>query len=763
MQGHRFMLAAMVGTMLTTLWWVQVPTLAMAHAVPEAFTPRPHAILDIVPPALHLRFKEPVVPSFSHITVRLQTGKTIYAGEGQAVDPTNKELAVRLPAMGQGVYIVSWSVLSAVDGHATRGSFSFSVGVKAIPDSVTVSTQVSVLSVVARWLSLTGTALMFGLFAFRLFIWNPIFMGAELPSEAEALDRNQARLSLRLGWIGLLVFVAGLLCMFIDQARAYGLLQGSNVLTWLETRFGDRWLLRLVLAVSGGVTLTMLQRGLRHGRHALRGWEWWAGLVVSAAFALTMSLISHSAAISQYPGRALVVDLAHLLTAGMWGGGLLCLALSLRQARHLPMQTRAWFFWHLVLHFSAGAAAAVGVLLLSGGYLAWQHVGGWMQLIGTAYGLTLLVKIGLALPALGLAAINMLVMKPRLRASLQPTDASAAAVLRRFGRLVWCEATLIFLVLLAAAVLTDIQQGQDAPLWGETSGKAALAATVDDLTVALTITPARVGQNRFDVSLTDVNGAPVTEVRDVALRYVFRGPSIAPATDRGTSQGNGHYILEGNYISMTGTWEVEVAIRRAQRFDTFALYRLEAEPDGRIRSYTPRKPVVQQLAHWLTWLGHGVTGAFLMLFAGTWGYLATRAARRPWQVVPYLFLATLAFGFGVYNLITFLARDVTPMKFYTNPLQADATSIAMGQRVYRTHCLSCHGPTGLGDGHLARKLRQPPAAFTVRLTPTHSDGDLFYWIQHGMAGTAMPAFAEYVSQEDTWHVINYMHQFRGQR
>jgi len=27
----------------------------------------------------------------------------------------------------------------------------------------------------------------------------------------------------------------------------------------------------------------------------------------------------------------------------------------------------------------------------------------------------------------------------------------------------------------------------------------------------------------------------------------------------------------------------------------------------------------------------------------------------------------------------------------------------------------------------------------------------------------MPAFTEYVSQEDTWHVINYMQQFRGQR
>jgi mono/diheme cytochrome c family protein len=129
----------------------------------------------------------------------------------------------------------------------------------------------------------------------------------------------------------------------------------------------------------------------------------------------------------------------------------------------------------------------------------------------------------------------------------------------------------------------------------------------------------------------------------------------------------------------------------------------------------------------------------------------------------YLLMAILAGGFGIYHLISFLTKDYTPMKFRANPMQADVTSIAIGERVYQAHCLSCHGPMGLGNGPLARKLRRPPSAFMVSLATSHTDGDLFYWIQYGKAGTAMPAFTEYVSLEDTWHVINYLQRFRGDR
>jgi mono/diheme cytochrome c family protein len=132
-----------------------------------------------------------------------------------------------------------------------------------------------------------------------------------------------------------------------------------------------------------------------------------------------------------------------------------------------------------------------------------------------------------------------------------------------------------------------------------------------------------------------------------------------------------------------------------------------------------------QLAQWLTWLGGGVTGAGLVLFAGIWGFLATRAVYRPWHIIPYLLIAILSGGFGLSHLRTFFARDFTPLKFCPNPIPANAASIAMGERLYRTHCL--------------------------------------YWIQHGMVGTSMPAYKAHLSQEETWHVINYVRQFRSDR
>jgi mono/diheme cytochrome c family protein len=44
------------------------------------------------------------------------------------------------------------------------------------------------------------------------------------------------------------------------------------------------------------------------------------------------------------------------------------------------------------------------------------------------------------------------------------------------------------------------------------------------------------------------------------------------------------------------------------------------------------------------------------------------------------------------------------------PVQQDA--VRTGQQLYRTHCASCHGPTGRGDGPLAEFLTVRPANLT---------------------------------------------------
>ncbi|MGH7267293.1 MAG: CopD family protein, partial [Candidatus Rokuibacteriota bacterium] len=104
--------------------------------------------------------------------------------------------------------------------------------------------------------------------------------------------------------------------------------------------------------------------------------------------------------------------------------------------------------------FSALGLACVLVLLVSGLYNTWEQVGTVAALVGTPYGRWLLLKLGLLLPLVGLAAVNRLVVKPRLTRAVGAGDPAAAApLMRRLHRQVVAEAVLGCAILGAVAVL----------------------------------------------------------------------------------------------------------------------------------------------------------------------------------------------------------------------------------------------------------------------------------------------------------------------
>jgi putative copper resistance protein D len=45
----------------------------------------------------------------------------------------------------------------------------------------------------------------------------------------------------------------------------------------------------------------------------------------------------------------------------------------------------------------------------------------------------------------------------------------------------------------------------------------------------------------------------------------------------------------------------------------------------------------------------------------------------------------------------------------------------------------------------------------------HTDGDLFWWLTHGIAGTAMPSWREQLSEPERWKVIHYIRSLRHGR
>jgi len=79
-------------------------------------------------------------------------------------------------------------------------------------------------------------------------------------------------------------------------------------------------------------------------------------------------------------------------------------------------------------------------------------------------------------------------------------------------------------------------------------------------------------------------------------------------------------------------------------------------------------------------------------------------------------------------------------------------------------CLMCHGPSGRGNGPLAPSLKDSHG-FPIRprnLTKGwtfrggHRPQDIFLRIRTGLAGTPMPSFANTLSPEETWHLVNFI-------
>jgi len=63
-----------------------------------------------------------------------------------------------------------------------------------------------------------------------------------------------------------------------------------------------------------------------------------------------------------------------------------------------------------------------------------------------------------------------------------------------------------------------------------------------------------------------------------------------------------------------------------------------------------------------------------------------------------------------------------------------------------------------GDGPQAAGLDPPPADLVTHV-PLHPDGVLFSYIQNGIPGTAMPSLGDKLTNEEIWHIVNYIRTF----
>jgi cytochrome c5 len=95
-------------------------------------------------------------------------------------------------------------------------------------------------------------------------------------------------------------------------------------------------------------------------------------------------------------------------------------------------------------------------------------------------------------------------------------------------------------------------------------------------------------------------------------------------------------------------------------------------------------------------------------------------------------------------------------KSLSNPIMRTEGSIAIGKKKYDTFCSMCHGATGKGGENVTRGFDVDPSSLVTDIVKKRSDGELFWATSNGVNGTTMLSWNHILSDEEIWHIVNYM-------
>jgi putative copper resistance protein D len=189
---------------------------------------------------------------------------------------------------------------------------------------------------------------------------------------------------------------------------------------------------------------------LMPARTALWSFSTLLGGVILAAFAWT----GHGAAEDGTAGLIHAAnDVLHLIAAGVWLGALVAL-IGLTRSITCTEPSDLWMLHRSLTLFSGIGSMVVAVLVATGLVNSWFLVGFSQvpNLLGSQYGVLLVIKLGLFVLMLLLAAANRFYHTPRLECAITGSEPLTAS-LQYLQRSVWLEALLAFGVIVLVSAL----------------------------------------------------------------------------------------------------------------------------------------------------------------------------------------------------------------------------------------------------------------------------------------------------------------------
>jgi copper transport protein len=574
--------------------------LALAHPKIITTDPPADAQLATSPKRVRIEFNEAIEQTFAGLQVFNAQSQPVDSGDGGRSADNPALLSVSLPELPPGIYTVVWQAVGS-DGHHVKGFFAFRVLASAneqssptsaitVPTSQTAPTSQIVPTIALvpsmpdeqpepaigwgaflRACMLLGSFLTLGGWVFLFVILGP------LRTNTPEMDRTSMLRIRRM-------LVAGMILMLL-AIPAFLIIQTSSIagrvdltsmwLTLTATRLGLALAARTLIAIALLAVLLFRKPVERSSILAF---------VLGGGMLLTFTLSGH-ASVGSSPLLPMALDWLHLVATAVWIGGLIAFVLV------LPLPTA--LLGPTIARFSSMALACVAILTASGIYAATLHLTAVSDLWLSDYGRTLLAKLILFGITIAFGAYHLLIVRPHTLTRIAHAATSLTDWQQRFQVSLRGEALVAILIvgtvgLLTSQPLPDAQPASAAapvaaipatalPIVGATAipvptrtpapivpfvGEQAAA----DVRVALRVEPAALGANTLHVTVMDANGTP-RDVQRIQMTLDMQAMDMGETKIVADSAGNGAYEVKQQWLSMVGTWRVQVVVRRSDADD----------------------------------------------------------------------------------------------------------------------------------------------------------------------------------------------------
>jgi putative copper resistance protein D len=385
--------------------------------------------------------------------------------------------------------------------------------------------------ILSRGIHMAATVLAAGTVAFMALV-------ADLP-----VLRRQLTLMV---WIALAVAIlSGLAWLVWLSADIYGApiievcLHGGVWSVLTDTRFGLVWTARLGLAILLGVLMLWPAARLLQ-------------LAAAACLLGLIALIGHAGATPGTAGQIhLASDIVHLLAAGAWVGALPALIMLLGHVRKAGNPDWGGHAVAAVRRFSLLGMISVGALLASGIVNSWILLGGPRDLVTTDYGRLVLLKIGLFVAMVGIAAANRFHLTPQL---------PAVGALKALRRNSLAEAGLGLCALLFVGALGSLSPSGHAHSISTPvpSGAAFVHIHTNEAMAEVTIAPGRAGPANAAIRILreDFSEFPAKDVQ-----LTLEAPGAGGTVVRTAAHlPDGTWQVNAVDLGKAGIWTVRVTI-----------------------------------------------------------------------------------------------------------------------------------------------------------------------------------------------------------